>query len=189
MTSPQPTPVGAPTDRPTRATTHHGSPSVSGWRLIFVAGFVPLVAGLITLLTTWLGVARSDSRWWTGVGSLDFSYSTLSRAGSDAPAWVQLTGSVGGVNIAAGAVAVIVVARFGLRNGQRWAWWFLAFCFVWVGLHDATMATRFFQTTGQPFMLLPYTYCALMLGGLLRSRRAVFASPDFTTSTRSVPCA
>ena len=189
MTSPQPIPVGAPTDRPTRATTHHGSPSVSGWRLIFVAGFVPLVAGFITLLTTWLGVARSDSRWWTGVGSLDFSYSTLSRAGSDAPAWVQLTGSVGGVNIVAGAVAVIVVARFGLRNGQRWAWWFLAFCFVWVGLHDASAATRFFQTTGQPFMLLPYTYCVLMLGGLLRSRRAVFASHDFTTSTRSVPCA
>ena len=87
----------------------------------------------------------------------------LSRAGREAPAWVQLSGSVGGVNIVAGAVAVIVVARFGLRGGQRWAWWFLAFCLVWVGLHDATMATRFFYATGQPVLVLPYTYCVLML--------------------------
>jgi hypothetical protein len=38
------------------------------------------------------------------------------------------------------------------------------------------MATRFFQATGQPFMLLPYSYCVLMLAGLLRSRRSVFAT-------------
>jgi hypothetical protein len=62
-----------------------------------------------------------------------------------------------------------------LRGGQRWAWWFLAFCLVWVGLHDATMATRFFRATGQPVFVLPYTYCVLMLTGLMRSRRAVFA--------------
>ena len=37
----------------------------------------------------------------------------------------------------AGAVAVIGVSRFALRGGQAWAWWFLFFCFVWVGLHDA----------------------------------------------------
>jgi hypothetical protein len=90
---------------------------------------------------------------------------------------VQLTGSVGGVNIVAGGVAVIVVRLFALRGGQRWAWWFPAFCFVWVGLHDATMATWFFAATGQPFMVLPYAYCVLMLAGLLRSRRAVFARP------------
>lgn len=161
-----------------RAITHNAA--VPGWRLNFVAGFVPLLAGLSILLSTWIGVARANSAWWTGLGTLDFSYSSLSRAGRDAPEWVQLTGSVGAVNIVAGAVAVIVVARFGLRGGQRWAWWFLAFCFVWVGLHDATMATRFFSVTGEPFMLLPCAYCVLMLGGLLRSRRAVFASPAAT---------
>ncbi|WP_158070251.1 hypothetical protein [Mycobacterium sp. IS-836] len=150
--------------------------TVPGWKLNFAAGFVPLAAGLTTLLTTWVGVAaRANSAWWTGLGTLDFSYSDLSRAGLDAPAWMQLSGSVGGVNIVAGAVAVIVVARFGLRDGQRWAWWFLAFCFVWVGLHDAIMATRFFSATGQPLMVLPYGYCVLMLAGLVRSRDAVFA--------------
>jgi len=146
---------------------------VPGWRLNFLAGFVPLFAGLTTLLSTWIGVARANSPWWTGLATLDFTYSGLPR---DAKAWVQLTGSVGGVNVVAGAVAVILVARFGLRCGQRWAWWFLAFCFGWVGLHDATLATRFFEETGQPVLLLPYAYCVLMLAGLLRSRSVVLAS-------------
>ena len=126
-------------------------------------------------MTNWLGVARADSAWWTGLGTLDFSCSSLRAAGSDAPRWVELLGSVGGVNVVAAAIAVSVVARFGLRDRRRWAWWFLAFCFLWIGLHDAVITTRFFVATDQPFMLLPYTYCALMLAGLVRSRRAVFA--------------
>jgi hypothetical protein len=173
-------PAGAIVDPLINATTGHVTTAVPGWKLNFAAGFVPLAAGLTTLLTTWIGVARANSPWWTGLGTLDFSYSGLSRASLDAPAWIQLSGSVGGVNIVAGAVAVIVVARFGLRGGQRWAWWFLAFCFVWVGLHDATMATRFVSATGQPLMVLPYSYCVLMLAGLLRSRGAVFAATAAT---------
>jgi len=149
--------------------------AVPGWWLNFVAGMVPLLAGLVVLLISWLGVARADAKWWTGLGTLDFSYSDLSAAGSDAPPWVEMLGSVGGVNIVAAAIAVCVVARFGLRNGQRWAWWFLAFCFVWIGLHDAVMTTVFFLATGQPFLLLPYTYCALMLAGLIWTRKSVFA--------------
>jgi hypothetical protein len=39
------------------------------------------------------------------------------------------------------------------------------------------MTTRFSVATDQPFLLLPYTYFALLLAGqeLVRSRRAVFA--------------
>lgn len=146
---------------------------VPGWRLTFIAGFVPLVAGLLVLLVTWVGIVRAGSAWWVGLGSLDFSYASLSKAGADAPAWVELIGSVGGVNIVAAAVAVSVVSVVGLRTGQRWAWWFLLFCLIWVGLHDAIMATLFSVHTGLPLMLFPYTYCILMLTGLLRSRRSV----------------
>ena len=81
-----------------------------------MAGFVPLAAGLVVLVTSWVGVARADSAWWTGLGTLDFSYSSLRAAGSDAPRWVELLGSVGGVNVVAAAIAVSVVARFGLRD-------------------------------------------------------------------------
>jgi hypothetical protein len=151
------------------------SPSVPGWRLNYAAGFVPLLAGVMTLVTNWLNVARAEAPWWTGAGNLGFSYRSLASAGAGAAPYVELTGSVGGVNIVGAAVAVILVARYGLRDGQRWAWWFLAFCFAWIGVHDAVMATRFFGATGQPFMLMPFTYCALMLAGLVRSRHAVFA--------------
>jgi hypothetical protein len=116
----QPTPERAITDRPVGAASAKPTAPPGGWRLSFLAGFVPLMAGLTTLLSTWIGVAAANSAWWTGLGTLDFSYSTLARAGNDAPAWVQLTGSIGGVNIVAGGVAVIVVSRFGLRGGQRW---------------------------------------------------------------------
>lgn len=146
---------------------------VPGWRLNFAAGFVPLMAGLTTLVTGWVGVARADAPLWTGLGHLSFSYSQLTDVGPDASAWLELNSSVGGVNIVAAAVAVIVVSRFGLRTGQRWAWWFLLFCLAWVGLHDATLATRFSVTTGQPVMVLPLTYVTLMAAGLWRSRRVV----------------
>lgn len=147
---------------------------IPGWRFNYAAGFVPLLAGVLVLVTTWINVARSSSAWWLGVGSLGFSYASLEAAGTHASTYVALLGSVGGVNIVGAAVAVIVVARFGLRNGQPWAWWFLAFCLVWIGVHDSVMTTHFFLATGQPFMLMPLTYSALMLAGLLKSRRAVF---------------
>jgi hypothetical protein len=147
---------------------------IPGWRLNFAAGFIPLTAGLIVLATTWINVARADVLWWIGTGSLGFSFASLRAAGAGAAAYVEMLGSVGGVNIVGAAVAVILVARFGLGDGHLWAWWFLAFCLLWIGVHDAVMTTRFFLATGQPFMLMPFTYCGLMLAGLLKSRRAVF---------------
>jgi len=146
------------------------SSAVPGWWLTFVAGFVPLTAGVMTLLTFWTAAARPQSPVWTGLGHLNFDYGSLTSAGTDANAWLSLLASVGGVNVAAAAVAVIVVSRFALREGHRWAWWFLAFCLVWVGIHDAVMATRFFLATGSPVMVMPYAYVVLMVAGLLRTR-------------------
>jgi hypothetical protein len=124
---------------------------------------------------SWVNVARPDARWWLGVGHLGFSFDSLDLAGAGAAPYVELSGSVGGVNIVAAAIAVLVVARFGLREGQRWAFWFLAFSLLWAGLHDLVMAARFFAQTGQPLLLMPLAYCALMLIGLLKSRSAIFA--------------
>ncbi|WP_301149834.1 hypothetical protein [Mycobacterium simiae] len=154
--------------------TPPSTPSVPGWRLNFAAGAIPLSAGLVTLVTTRLGVAHPDAPWPTGLSSLGFTFNRLAGAGSGAQQWAELTGSVGGVNVAAAAIAVSVVSWFGLRTGQRWAWWFLAFCLLWIGLHDAVAATRFFAATGQPIVIMPYTYVALMFAGLVRSRRAIF---------------
>ena len=127
-------PLAIGSDRASESDGSEATVPAAGWWLNFIAGFVPLAAGFVVLVTNWVGVARADSAWWTALGTLDFSYSSLRAAGSDAPRWVELIGSVGGVNVVAAAIAVSVVARFGLRDGQLWAWWFLAFCFLWVGV-------------------------------------------------------
>lgn len=106
--------------------------SVPGWRLTSITGFVPLLARLLMFVATRVGVA-CDALWWIGTGSLDFRFGGLSSAGPDAGSWMKGIGSVGGVNVAAAAVAVSAVARFGLRTGHRWAWWFLLFSLLWVG--------------------------------------------------------
>ena len=119
-----------------------------GWKWNFAAGFVPLLAGLLVLLTSWWSMSHSDTPWFLGISSLNFSFDQLRATSSAAGPFVEVLGSVGGVNIVAGAVAVIVVSRFAVRRGQAWAWWFLFFCFIWVGLHDAWSATKFFLHTG-----------------------------------------
>src|SRR6476661_1597355 len=100
------------------------SAPVAGWWLNFVAGLVPVLAGLVVLAVDWFGVLRADSPLWTGLGNLGFLYSSLDA----------------GVRC---GVAVCVVARFGLRGRRRWVWWFPCFCFVWIGVPDSVMTTRF----------------------------------------------
>ena len=46
-----------PADRPVEL----ADLAVPGWWLNFVAGMVPLFAGLVVLLISWLGIARADS--------------------------------------------------------------------------------------------------------------------------------
>ena len=113
----QPARAGAATDRPFGAGSANPTAPPGGWRLSLFAGFVPLTAGLTTLLSTWIGVAGANSAWWTGLGTLDFSYSTLARAGNDAPAWVQLTGSVGGVGVTDVMTGSICVVGTGMSGG------------------------------------------------------------------------
>jgi hypothetical protein len=67
------------------------------------------MAGLTTLVTSWVNVARGDAPLWTGLGQLPFSYSDLAGASPALPPG-RLNGSVGGVNIVAAAIAVIVVS-------------------------------------------------------------------------------
>ncbi|MFN8043433.1 MAG: hypothetical protein U0S13_08825 [Mycobacterium sp.] len=149
-------------------------PRFPGWRLNFAAGFVPLIAGLTTLVTSWVNVARGDAPLWTGLGQLPFSYSDLAGVGPGAAAWLELNGSVGGVNIVAAAIAVIVVSRFALQEPT-------------LGLVVSGLLPRVGRSprrhTGDALlrgnrtavMVLPYL--ALMTAGLLRSRRAVFPNP------------
>jgi hypothetical protein len=153
-----------------------GGDGVPGWKLSFAAGFVPLIAGLNFLITDLYNVANADAPWWTGLGSLRFSFGGVAAAGVDAGPFVNLLGSVGPVNVIGAAVLAIAVARYGLREGRKWAWAVLAFDLVWVGFHDAFAAFRFYLASGQPAFVFPFTFVTLMFLGLAKSRAAVFQS-------------
>ena len=154
--------------------TYPSGRDANGWKWNFIAGFVPLTAGLLILITTWWSMLNSGASWSLGISRLDFSFDQVRAVGSSAGPLFEALGSVGAVNVIAAAVGVIVVSRFALRWGQPWAWWFLLFCLVWVGLHDAWSATRFFLKTREPLFVMPYTYCVLMAIGLYKSRSAAY---------------
>ena len=70
--SPQPNRVAVSADRRVELGDCASAAPVAGWWLNFVAGFVPVVAGLVVLAVDWLGVLRADSPFWTGLGNLGF---------------------------------------------------------------------------------------------------------------------
>lgn len=149
---------------------------VKGWKWNFYAGLVPLTAGMMTLLMTWTSILNEKTNWGLPGSRLSFSFDQIINFNAQLSAYIELASSVGGVNIVIGAIAVMVIARYGLRNGHQWSWFYLLFSLIWVGFHDAWSATRFFQATGNPSMILPYLYCLLMSTGLIATYRSVFKS-------------
>lgn len=152
------------------------SREINGWRWTMFAGFIPVTAGLFTLLTTFISTVNVDSEWTLIVRNLNFSYGDLAALDLQAGAFVTLLAYVGGINIVSAAVAVILISIFGLRYGQKWAWWYLAFSLVWVGFHDVYGATKFFFATGAPMFIMPIGFCILMLVGLIKTRPLVFSN-------------
>ncbi|MCU0699477.1 MAG: hypothetical protein MUC96_23470 [Myxococcaceae bacterium] len=149
---------------------------VRGWSWTFAAGLVPLLAGAGTLLVAWTSMLAPSAPWGSPLAPVGFTFSQLAALSGDAAAYVELSSSVGGVNIIAAAVGVLVVSRQGLRQGARWAWLFLVFSLVWMDLHDAWSAWRFHLATGDVSFVMPFTFCTLMVIGLVRSFPFVFSS-------------
>jgi hypothetical protein len=108
------------------------------------------------------------------IHKLNFSFGQLAEVDPQAGPLVVLLGNLASVNIVSAAVAVILIAAFGLRYGHKWAWWYLLFSLVWVGFHDAYGVTKFFFETGAPMFVMPWGFCILMATGLIKTRRQVF---------------
>jgi|GEM_PF-4267535 len=140
------------------------------------AGFVPLTAGVFTLLTGKISILNAYSDWSFWIYSLSFGFGDIQAVDPQAGAFVALLTDVAGVNIVSAALAVVLISRFALPRGHKWAWWYLLFAFVWVGISDAYGATQFYLETGAPMLIMPWTFCVLMAVGLLKTRAQVFES-------------
>jgi hypothetical protein len=147
-----------------------------GWKVTLAASFVPLLAGLSSMISAAISYADPELGYHTTLGRLAF---TANEVGEN-PAlgeYFRLVGSVGAVNVVAAAVYAMLVSVVGLRHRRRWAWFALLFSLVWVGLNDAAAATRFSLATGVPILVAPWTFVVLMTAGLGLSAATVFRRP------------
>ncbi len=150
------------------------SNEITGWKWTMAAGFIPLTAGLFMLLTSKISFANHDSVWTFLIHNLNFSFGDLAAVDPQAGPLVVLLADLASINIVSAALAVILVSFFALRYGYKWAWWYLLFSFVWVGLNDAYGVTRFFLETGAPMLIMPWGFCILMAIGLFKTRPQIF---------------
>jgi len=148
------------------------------WQWNFAAGFVPLFAGFFLLITSYLSESNAQSKWNLVLGKLDFSYQNLVDVSEHSGVFVKFLASLSSVNIVIGAFSVIMISYFALRTKQKWAWWFILIALVWLGGNDAYGGYVFFKETGIPLFIMPFTFCALMIIGLVMTKKQIFNQDD-----------
>lgn len=131
-----------------------------GWRIVFIAGLVPGINGMLMLaLSLWSATVGKNDPWISLVGHHSFSAATLQGVGIDLNALWLLEFHLCGVNLAMSGATAAVLAWFPLREGKRWAWVFLWILFLWVGGNDAVALIRYRIAVGAglPYALIPLT--------------------------------
>jgi hypothetical protein len=141
-----------------------------GSALTLMAGLVPGLVGLVFYGLFHWSVAHPSEPWRAEpLKDAGYSIDDIRQWNAEvATDWI-LGAGVKFVNVVNTGFFVVVVSAFGLRRGEKWAWWTLLAVFVWVGL---TEAPAFIQAGRLP---LPLAGEALAIPGLLLTRRAVFA--------------
>ena len=142
----------------------------SNWKWNFAAGFVPLTAGFVTLITSMISKSNGGLRWNLILKKLDFSYHDIVSVSENSGDFFDLILSVSAVNIIIGAFSIIMISRYALKYQHRWAWWYMLIALIWLGFQDAYGAYIFYNNTGAPLFIMPFTFCTLMAIGLIKSR-------------------
>jgi hypothetical protein len=148
-------------ERSAASTAHTGAVSPGwGWRVVFVSGLLPALNGLLMLaLSLWSATGGRNGPWISLVGRHSFSAAALQRMGTDLEALWLLNFHLCGANLAMSGVTILVVSSFALREGKRWAWFFLWGLILWVGGNDAVALVHYHMTVGSgaPYAVIPLT--------------------------------
>ena len=145
----------------------------NNWKWNFAAGFVPLTAGFVTLITSMISKNNGDSSWNLILKKLDFSYHDIVAVSENSGDFFDLVLSVSAVNIIIGSFSIIMISRYALKYQYKWAWWYMLVALVWLGIQDAYSAYIFYTKTEAPLFIMPFTFCTLMAIGLIKSREIV----------------
>ncbi|MEM7548288.1 MAG: hypothetical protein AAF363_01340 [Bacteroidota bacterium] len=143
------------------------------WKWNFAAGFVPLTAGFVTLITSAISKSNGSSSWNLILNKLDFSYHDIVVVSENSGDFLDLILSVSAVNIITGAFSIIMISRYALKYQNKWAWWYMLVSLIWLGFLDTYSAYVFYAKTGTPLFIMPFAFCILMALGLIKSREIV----------------
>lgn len=157
-----------------KSTTQHNE--IKSWKWNFAAGFIPFMAGWTMFITSMMSKSNPDSTWDLVIAKLDFSYNDMINVSEDSGDFLDLISALSSVNIIIGAFSIIMISRFALKDGHKWAWWYMLVALIWLGFQDAYSVFRFFTETGVPFFIFPFMFCILMAIGLVLTRKEMFKS-------------
>ena len=127
------------------------------------------------LITSIISKSNPNSKWNLVLGKLDFSFNDIVNVSQDSQTFFELLSSLSSVNIIIGAFSVIMISYYALKTKQKWAWWFMLIALVWLGFQDAYSVFVFYLETGIPMFIMPFTFCTLMIIGLVKTKKQIFS--------------
>lgn len=141
-----------------------------GWRLTFLTGLLPFLVALAMYVLFFLSLNNPSEPWRaSGFATVQFSLDDIRACNEGIADLFVLSQNIQFANVMNTGFLILVISFFGLRRGERWAWWTLLIVLLWVGLNDSMALVRDGQT---PISLIGI---AVGLFGLGLARPVIFA--------------
>ena len=140
-----------------------------------IAGFVPLTVASIFYVAFWIGVAHPDQPWLAGQfppGPAPFTLEDLRTFQQELATDFATGAQIEFANVMTSGFLIVMLALFGLRRFQRWAWYVILVVFLWAGLNDTVALLVAHEPP------VPLVGEAVGLVGLVLARSAIFAKRD-----------
>lgn len=136
----------------------HGSQSIPrqlmiGVALAFIAGLFPFLVAWYQYVMLFVSKAEPSQPWRaSGFAPVCFSLDDLGESCESIPdcktddtRWQScevagqfvLAQHIEFANVINSGLMILIIAVFGLRRREKWAWWTLLIIYLWVGLNDA----------------------------------------------------
>ena len=113
-----------------------------GWKLCFIAGLMPFAIGLYGYSTAFVmsTLLRPDEPFTVLWKTTSFRLDALAGFNHEAGVLFGIATLTFWQLLIMFGVTLCAIAYFGLRAGQRWAWFYLLAAFVWAAGNDSLAA-------------------------------------------------
>jgi hypothetical protein len=140
-----------------------------GSLLTLLTGLFAVAVGVYFFVNFYIGLANPSEPWRSGQFTpVSYSLDDIEACDTTVATDFVLAQHIEFTNFMNTGVVVVLITIFGLRRGQKWAWYTLLAIILWVGLNDAIAVLR----AGQP--LIPLIPEVIGLTGLFIARRSIF---------------